>query len=314
MGLSGITLQIAGVFRYSPVWKGYEIYVVSVSNACLKVNRNGVQDAKAMRAMAMYIALLYPFGFHYPSPSALLTPAYWPWKLPLGTGAPFNPSHITLEDHEMKNVSPFFLPVALSFFIAFFFTGCSEQAAANKLEAAALAVKMKELSQDEYLAQLQKKADSGNAEAQFDLGWIYMHGEGYTGITYMRDVPKDSAKAYDWYQKAAIQGHVKAQYNLGMLYRLGLGIKENPESAFIWLQKAAAQGYDIAQYNVGLMYADGTGVERHLPHACAWLALAAAQGNEKAKKSYLDLGATLTPKQRAEGQQLAIAWKKGEVI
>lgn len=214
----------------------------------------------------------------------------------------------------MQNVPPLFLPVALSLFIAFFLTGCSEQTAANKPGAVAPAVNAKELSQDEFLTQLQKKADSGNAEAQFNLGWIYMHGEGYTGITFMRDVPKDIAKAHEWYQKAAAQGHVKAQYNLGMLYRLGLGIKENPVSAFMWLQKAAAQGNDIAQYNVGAMYADGTGVERHLPRACAWLALAAAQGNAKAKKSYIDLDAKLTPEQRTEGQQLAVAWKKGEVI
>lgn len=30
-----------------------------------------------------------------------------------------------------------------------------------------------------------------------------MRGEGYTGETFMRDVPKDITKAHDWYQKAA---------------------------------------------------------------------------------------------------------------
>jgi len=214
----------------------------------------------------------------------------------------------------MKNVSPLFLPASLSVFLAFSLAGCGDQTAANKPEAIAHAAKVKELAQEEYFAQLQKKAVSGNTEAQFQLGWIYMHGEGYTGVTYVRDVPRDLAKAHEWYQKAAAQGHVNAQYNLGMLYKLGLGVKEDGESAFMWLQKAAAQGNDIAQYNVGVMYADGTGVKRYLPRACAWLALAAAQGNEKAKKNYIDLDAKLTPEQRAEGQQLAVAWKKGEVI
>lgn len=195
-----------------------------------------------------------------------------------------------------------------------FLTGCGEQAAANKPEAVAPAVKAKELTQEEYFAQLQKNAETGNAEAQFNLAWIYMHGEGYSGVTFMRDVPKDLAKAHDWYQKAAAQGHVNAQYNLGMLYKLGLGVKEDAASAFMWLQKAAAQGSDIAQYNVGVMYADGAGVKRDLSRACAWLALAAAQGNEKAKKNYIEIDAKLTPGQRAEGQQLAISWKKGEVI
>lgn len=198
-----------------------------------------------------------------------------------------------------------------SFVLSFVLTGCGEQAAASKGEAAP-AASTKGPTQEQYFAQLQKDADAGNAEAQFSLGWIYVHGEGYTGVTFMRDVPKDIPKALDWYQKAAAQGHVNAQYNLGMLYRLGLGVKEDQANAFVWLQKAAAQGSDVAQYNLGVMYAEGAGVTQNLPRACAWLALAAAQGNEKARKSYIDIEAT--PEQRAEGQRLAVGWKKGEVI
>jgi hypothetical protein len=175
-------------------------------------------------------------------------------------------------------------------------------------------VKARELTTEEYFAQLHKEAETGKAEAQFNLGWIYMHGEGYTGVIYMRDVPRDVARAFDWYQKAAEQGHVNAQYNLGMLYKLGLGMRADVDKAFVWLQKAAAQGNDIAQYNLGMMYADGAGVRRNLPRASAWLALAAAQGNEIAKKNYIEIDAKLTPAQRDEGRQLAAAWNKGEII
>ena len=214
----------------------------------------------------------------------------------------------------MKITSPIFLSAVLLFNTAFILAGCGEQAAVNKTEAVAPAVQAKELTTEEYFAQLHKEAETGNAEAQFNLGWIYMHGEGYTGVIFMRDVPRDVARAFDWYQKAAVQGHVNAQYNLGMLYRLGLGVKADAESAFLWLQKAAAQGNDIAQYNLGMMYADGAGVRRNLPRASAWLALAAAQGNEKAKKNYIEIDAKLTPAQRDEGRQLAASWKKGEII
>ncbi len=62
------------------------------------------------------------------------------------------------------------------------------------------------------LAQLQKQADSGDATAQSDLGWMYDNGE---------DVPKDAAKAVEWWQKAAAQGHANAQSSLGWMYAKG---------------------------------------------------------------------------------------------
>ncbi|OGT11740.1 MAG: hypothetical protein A3J49_11560 [Gallionellales bacterium RIFCSPHIGHO2_02_FULL_57_16] len=202
---------------------------------------------------------------------------------------------------------------SFAFLLPLILGGCGERAAVNPADAAP-AVHEKELTSEDYFAQLHKEAETGNAEAQFKLGWIYMHGEGYTGVIFMRDVPKDTDKAHEWYQKAAAQGNAEAQYNLGMLYRLGLGVKADAKNAFVWLQKAAAQGNDIAQYNLGVMYAEGAGVKRNLSRACAWLALAAAQGNEKAKKNYLEIDAKLTEEQRAEGQQLAASWKKGNII
>ena len=210
----------------------------------------------------------------------------------------------------MKITTLFLLSAALSFVLI----GCGKQADDNTPQAVAAAVQAEELTLEEYFAQLQKEAEAGNAEAQFNLGWIYMRGEGSTGVVFMRDVPKSAAKAFEWYQKAALQGHVKAQYNLGMLYRLGLGVQEDSKNAFMWLQKAAAQGNDIAQYNLGVMYAEGAGVKRNFPRACAWLTLAAAQGNEKAKQGYSETDMKLTSAQRAEGLQLAAGWKKGDAL
>lgn len=208
----------------------------------------------------------------------------------------------------MKTISHPILIVASSLVLLFILNGCGEQTPAKPPEPA---VQVKTKTAEEYFAQLQKQAEAGKAEAQFLLGWIYMHGEGFTGMTYMREVPKDTAKAYAWYHKAAAQGHADSQYNLGMLYKLGLGVKEDAETAFLWLQKASAQGNDIAQYNLGMMYADGAGVSRSLTRASAWLTLSAAQGNEKAKKNYIEIDAKLTEAQRIEGQQLATGWKKG---
>lgn len=200
------------------------------------------------------------------------------------------------------------------FTLVFALAGCGEGATASKPVAATPAVQPKEMSLEEYFVQLQKEASAGNVEAQYNLGRIYFRGEGFTGVVFVRDVPKDIAKAVEWYQKAAEQQNVNAQRDLGMMYKFGLGVKEDADKAFVWLQKAAAQGNDVAQYNLGEMYADGTGVKRNLPHASAWFALASAQGNEKSKKSYMAIDAQLTSAGRAEGQKLAAGWKKGEAL
>src|SRR5215470_3832851 len=55
------------------------------------------------------------------------------------------------------------------------------------------------------LNELLEKAESGNAEAQHELGMRY--GEGTT-------VPRDSANALKWFRKAADQGHVESQLTL----------------------------------------------------------------------------------------------------
>lgn len=214
----------------------------------------------------------------------------------------------------MKFTPRLILTPIVAFTLAYILAGCGERSNASKPLAAKPAVQPKEISLEEYFARLQKEAGAGNAEAQFNLGRIYLRGEGSTGVAFVRDVPRDIAKAVEWLQKAAMQGNVNAQCDLGMVFKFGLGVKEDAQRAFMWLQKAAAQGNDVAQYNLGLMYADGTGVKRNLPRASAWLALAAAQGNEKAKKSNMEIDAKLTSAQRIEGQQLAAGWKKGESI
>ena len=48
------------------------------------------------------------------------------------------------------------------------------------------------------------KAEQGNATAQYDLGVMYIDGEG---------VLKDHAEAVAWFRKAAEQGLSNAQYN-----------------------------------------------------------------------------------------------------
>ncbi|SUO96074.1 tetratricopeptide repeat protein [Suttonella ornithocola] len=58
----------------------------------------------------------------------------------------------------------------------------------------------------------QPAAEKGDAEAQFNLGWLYENGQGVT---------QDYNKACQWYEKAAAQGLAKAQQALEELQQKG---------------------------------------------------------------------------------------------
>lgn len=58
------------------------------------------------------------------------------------------------------------------------------------------------------LEDLKQKALSGDAEAQFKLGFCYDKGQG---------VDKNDVEAFQWFQKAAEQGHAKAQFVLACI-------------------------------------------------------------------------------------------------
>ena len=117
-------------------------------------------------------------------------------------------------------------------------------------------------------------AEQGNADAQFQIGLIYVNGQ---------DITKDYKQAVAWFDKAAKQGHREAQTKLGFMYATGKGVEQNYNSAFYWCYKAAEQGDVISQYNLGLMYAKGQGVVKDNSLAVSWYGKAAAQGDAHAQ-------------------------------
>ena len=125
---------------------------------------------------------------------------------------------------------------------------------------------------EENLAQLKMVAESGDANAQYDLAWMYDTG-GDNKI-----LAKDTRKAAEWYEKAAVQGHVKAQAGLGMLYVNGDGVPKDYVKAVDWLQKASAQGNADAQLNLGWLYRDGKGIPKDPAKALEWWQNAAERG------------------------------------
>ena len=93
------------------------------------------------------------------------------------------------------------------------------------------------VGQDSSLLETRRLAEQGDAEAQFNLGFMYANGEG---------VPEDDAEAVRWYRMAAEQGYARAQSILGLMYANGEGVPENYVRAYAWLNLAAAQGHETA--------------------------------------------------------------------
>ena len=93
-------------------------------------------------------------------------------------------------------------------------------------------------------------AESGNAEAQNNIGYMYEGGLG---------VPQNYLMAMNWYRQAADSGLAEAQHNMGMLYHQGYGVAENFTEAFRWFKMAADQELAESEYMLGLAYQSGEG-------------------------------------------------------
>ena len=83
------------------------------------------------------------------------------------------------------------------------------------------------------LEQLRKAAEQGDAETQYNLGYMYDKGEG---------VPENDREAVKWFRKAAEQGYALAQYGLALMYANDDGVGKDYVKAYAWANLAAVQG------------------------------------------------------------------------
>lgn len=138
-----------------------------------------------------------------------------------------------------------------------------------------------------------KKADAGDAEAQFRVGSAYDTGEGAprNGENAMKyylmaaeqgyaeaqnsvgsalQAEESYSEALTWYIRAADQGHALATNNLAYLYDLGLGVKQDRHKAFELYTQAANLGWAEAMWNIANMYGAGQLGENDMASACVW--------------------------------------------
>jgi len=87
-----------------------------------------------------------------------------------------------------------------------------------------------------------QKAQSGDPEAQWRLGIMYLLGRG---------APQSDIKAVEWFHAAAEQGEARAQFSLGYMYNEGRGVPQNVGEAGRWYRRAAEQGQGKAQFLLG---------------------------------------------------------------
>lgn len=119
-----------------------------------------------------------------------------------------------------------------------------------------------------YLGDLKRQAESGNANAQYELGMFYLDGDGIKNNINIEGFLK-------WISVAASKGHAKA------LYQLGLHYKENSdhEKAYHNFLLAAKKNLPDAMYEVAIYAISDSKIE----YAKNILRLASKCGHSKSQ-------------------------------
>lgn len=125
------------------------------------------------------------------------------------------------------------------------------------------------------------KAESGDAESQFRLGFMYDVGLG---------CDEDPEKAEIWYCKAANGNHPDALFHYGvMVYEKAKTNADVKEALSLW-KRAATRGHVLSQLYLGYMYENGKGMFwKSRDAAIYWYNRAATQGNPAAMIQLGDL-------------------------
>lgn len=170
----------------------------------------------------------------------------------------------------------------------------------------------------ETLSELQRRAESGDSDAQYDLAMRYWEGkegapkddskafywakksaeqgdayaQSWVGYFYENayGTARDFGEAAYWYRRSADQGNRFSQNNLGECYYYGRGVERSYEKAVSWYKKAADQEFPSACYNLGWCYEMGEGVASNRSLAISYYRKAAASGNEDARQRLSKLG------------------------
>ncbi|MGB5395743.1 MAG: tetratricopeptide repeat protein [Gammaproteobacteria bacterium] len=86
---------------------------------------------------------------------------------------------------------------------------------------------------------LRPHAEQGDADAEYNIGWMYLNGYG---------LAIDDSQAMEWWLRASKQGHIDANFSIAMLYSLGEGrVKKDMDKAIDYYLLAAEAGHEDAR-------------------------------------------------------------------
>lgn len=107
----------------------------------------------------------------------------------------------------------------------------------------------------------------------------------------------------------AEQGDADGQANLGGMYESGTGIPKDSAQARRWFEKAGFQGHSVSQFYLGMLYGLGEGGPQDFVQAHLWLTLSAVNGNKQAAEFRDGIERKMTSAQIAESKKLVREWK-----
>ena len=94
---------------------------------------------------------------------------------------------------------------------------------------------------------LKPYAEDGDADAQYNIGWMYLNGYG---------LMMNDKLALEWWQRAADQGHIDATFSIAMLYSLGEGqVETDMDKAVEYYLRAVEDGHEDAHMIIRSMLA-----------------------------------------------------------
>ena len=142
-----------------------------------------------------------------------------------------------------------------------------------------------------------EKAKSGDVEAQYTAGMMYLKGKG---------TAYDGDKARSWIGKAARQNDQKAITRLGILYFKGEGGGVNYSRALELFESVSGSSV-LAQYYLGEMYAGGKGVEKNFNTAIDWYRKSAEGGFSRAGGKIINMEEELRIANRRKTKVTSVA-------
>ena len=125
-------------------------------------------------------------------------------------------------------------------------------------------------NQDAGLKLIQQAADTGDGEAQTELGLVLNLGLG---------VPADPVAALTWFRKASDQGYAPGMVHLANAYARGTDGPPDLPTALDLYRKAADKGNAAAAFALAELYAGGEGAPRDATDATNALYERAAEAN-----------------------------------